>query len=794
MNAHNSITLILTTAILASCCQNQPVSELRAPSYPLITIDPYTSAWSPCDELYGGSVEHWTGFPFPFVGVLSVDGEDYRFLGKEKLSEFRAIAAGAREHPWKGAYSTDGGRHWNEGEGGFGPSGRRPTTATFLNERSIMAKRSVPAASIPEGSNVYMLCSSFGNASFSVNGKTVTVNEGRHEIEFYPVPAEALTADEDGNVILEGRVSSDRDNAFVDMGLYERIEYPESYPRSAVQTSACVLPMNTRYSFDCGPVELELAFTAPLFLDDLELVSRPVNYISYSVKSKDGGKHDVRIVFNAGREWAEDYAMDEKSTADTYEKNGITYVRTSCTEQNPLWKGGDGVRIDWGWFYLAADNCGTSASVTEDGDISLARNIGSVSKAEGMIMAGYDDIYSIQYFGENLRPYWNAAGDKTIEGQFEEAAADYKSLVKRSAKFDAELMEDAEQAGGQKYAELCALAYRQVITAHKLVVSPAGELLWLSKENNSNGSIGTVDVTYPSSPLFLLYNNDLAKGLLNFIFEYSESGRWTKPFPTHDIGKYPLANGMGYGADMPVEEAGNMLILTAAVCINDGDASYAEKHWETLTEWTDYLLQFGLDPENQLCTDDFAGRSAHNINLSVKAILGIASYGKLAEMLGYQEIAGTYSSKAREMAAEWERMADDGDHYRLAFDRPGSWSQKYNLVWDKLLGFNIFSPSVMQKEIPYYISIQNRFGLPLDNRSEYTKTDWILWTATMAESAEDFEALVNPVWDFYNETVDRVPMSDWVWSDKPEHVQFKARSVVGGFFIKLLETKKFNDN
>ncbi|MCQ2169763.1 MAG: DUF4965 domain-containing protein [Bacteroidales bacterium] len=791
MQPHISISLILTAAIMASCCQNKATSELRAPSYPLITIDPYTSAWSPCDELYGGSVEHWTGFPYPFVGVLTVDGEDYRFLGREKTSEFRAVAAGAREHPWKGEYSTDGGRSWKEGEGGFGPSGRRPTTATFLNVKDVRAKRHVPAASIPDGSDMYMLCSSFGDAAFSVNGKTVANNTGRQEIEFHPVPAEALKAGADGDVILEARAKSDKDNAFVDMGLYERLEYRELYTRTAVQTSAQVLPMNTRYNFDCGPVELELSFTAPLFLDNLDLVSRPVNYISYSVKSKDGAGHDVKLLFSAGREWALDYAMDESSTADTYENNGITYVRTGCTNQNPLWKAGDNVRIDWGWFYLAADSKGTSASATGDGDISLTRELGVVNKAEGMIMAGYDDLYSIQYFGENLRPYWNADGNKTIESQFEAAAADYKSLVKRSAKFDAGLMADAERAGGRKYAELCALAYRQAITAHKLVVSPAGELLWLSKENNSNGSIGTVDVTYPSAPLFLLYNNELAKGLLNFIFEYSESGRWTKPFPTHDIGKYPLANGMRYGADMPVEEAGNMLILTAAVCINDNDASYAAKHWDTLTGWTDYLLQFGLDPENQLCTDDFAGRSAHNVNLSVKAILGIASYGRLAEMLGKRDVADEYTSKAREMAAEWERMANDGDHYRLAFDRPGSWSQKYNLVWDKLLGFNIFSPSVMQKEIPYYISIQNRYGLPLDNRSEYTKTDWILWTASMAESPEDFEALVTPVWNFYNETVDRVPMGDWVWSDKPEHVQFKARSVVGGLFIKLLEAQKF---
>ena len=101
------------------------------------------------------------------------------------------------------------------------------------------------------------------------------------------------------------------------------------------------------------------------------------------------------------------------------------------------------------------------------------------------------------------------------------ASADYRRLMKEAAKFDASLMKEATEAGGKEYAELCALAYRQAIAAHKLVESPEGDLLWLSKENFSNGSIGTVDITYPSAPMFLLYNPELVKGLMNHIFYYS---------------------------------------------------------------------------------------------------------------------------------------------------------------------------------------------------------------------------------------------------------------------------------
>lgn len=110
-------------------------------------------------------------------------------------------------------------------------------------------------------------------------------------------------------------------------------------------------------------------------------------------------------------------------------------------------------------------------------------------------------------------------------------------------------------------------------------------------------------------------------------------------------------------------------------------------------------------------------------------------------------------------------------------------------VWDKLLGFNIFPQSVTETELSYYLTRMNRNGLPLDSRETYTKTDWIIWTATMASDKATFERFVSPVWDFMNETEARVPMSDWVYAEKPKHVGFRARSVVGGYFIKLLSDR-----
>jgi hypothetical protein len=138
------------------------------------------------------------------------------------------------------------------------------------------------------------------------------------------------------------------------------------------------------------------------------------------------------------------------------------------------------------------------------------------------------------------------------------------------------------------------------------------------------------------------------------------------------------------------------------------------------------------------------------------------------------------------MAKRWSDLASDGDHFRLAFDKPGTWSQKYNLVWDRVLDLNVFPATIAETETRFYKTHINPFGLPLDNRSAYTKLDWEVWTATLADKREDFDIIIAALEKFIHESPSRVPLTDWYWTTDGKQVGFQARSVVGGVYMPLL--------
>jgi hypothetical protein len=607
--------------------------------------------------------------------------------------------------------------------------------------------------------------------------------------------------------------------------------YMGADPRQAPamqQTSLEVTPLHTIYTFETAGIRLRVTFFTAAFPNDLDALSRPVDYLTWNIISTDSRPHTVDLLLDASPVIAVD-TNDQDVTWGRSMVSGMQVLRVGSRDQRVLNREGDNLRIDWGYFYLAVpDQPGVSLAtvsnaiqsflasggVAQSDDMDMPREprnraahlavafhvqASPASEVNRHVLLAYDDSYSIEYLGRKLRPYWRRDG-QTAAAMLAVSEAQYPHLEETGKHFDAELTSDLTRAGGKDYAWLATLAYRQTFAAHGFAADVDDTPMLFPKENFSNGCISTVDVLYPSSPFFLFFNPALLEAQLKPVLEYSALPRWKFPFAPHDLGTYPLADGQVYGGgelteedQMPVEESANMLIMMDALGRAQGNQHLAEKYWPQLTKWADYLLTDGLDPANQLSTDDFAGHLAHNANLSIKAIEGIDAFAQMATKLGKKDIANQYSTSARQMAAQWAVMALDGDHYKLAFDKPGTWSQKYNLVWDMLLGMDLFPASVRKTEMAFYLQKLNQYGLPLDNRADYTKLDWELWTATLSDEPGQFTALMDPIAKWLRETPTRVPLGDWYDTKTAIALHFQARSVVGGVFVKALADKKLTE-
>lgn len=583
-------------------------------------------------------------------------------------------------------------------------------------------------------------------------------------------------------------------------------------PDEIEQTDVEVRATKTIYTFQNDIAKLKLEFMTPLLLDDLLLMSRPVSYISYEIEYIDGQEHNTEIYIDICSEICVESTSQKVHFGTT---DYSAYIGKG--NKDVLSKWGDENRIDWGYVHLVAPGAEYKAvtgfdkrdlikyrhemiGITEPRCVcddfpcvSMVRRYKGSEKISDFVCLAYEDHYSMEYFKEPLKGYWAKDGDD-FATVIKKAVAEYDEINKRCDAFDIAFRKKAETIG-EKYADILCLAYRQVAGTHKLTEKD-GKLLYFSKECCSNGDTATVDITYPSMPMFLIYNPELVEGMLNPVFDFAEGEHgWKYEFAPHDVGFYPIANGQVYGFEkddpeytlsrqMPVEECGNMILCTAAICNAKKDYSYAKEHLEILRKWADYLVKVGYDPECQLCTDDFAGHLAHNCNLAIKGILAIAAFGKILNSCG--EDGNKYIEIAKEYAKEWKENADAGDHFALVFDNKDTWSMKYNLVMDRLLKLDIFDDDISKKEISYYKKKMNRYGVPLDSREDWTKSDWQMWTACISDDREFLDSTIDKMWDMICDMRERVPFSDWFYTSRPNMERFQNRTVQGGLFMPLL--------
>jgi hypothetical protein len=807
-------------------------SDLRLPSVPLLTNDPYFSIWSNYDTLNGGPTRMWCEHEKAVNGILRVDGVSYRFMGAERTNLLSPIAPLTIDGDgWSGKVSHDrqngtawtapgfNDSSWKTEQAAWGTPGEYPNVNNTWKDANsdIYVRRTVNLTPEDLAKDLWVVFSHDDVFELYINGeKVVGTGETWLQGEQKQLTEHMKSKLKAGENVIAAHCHNTTGGAYIDFGLYENVMPKDSQIQQARQNSVDVMATSSYYNFTCGPVNLDVVFTSPQLIDDFDLISTPINYISYQVKSTDGKNHKVQFYVSTSAQLTVN-EMGQPTISEIEKVNGVNYLKAGSEEQNVLGRSGDLISIDWGYLYIPAINGEISMSSpltteatfastgklpsSEKGEVrstnasnmptlAFMKDLGNTKEARSFMMIGYDEVYDMQYMHKNYKAYYARDG-KTIFDQFKYLKDNYASIMQRCRDLDKMIYDDGLAAGNKKYAEQLAGNYRLVMAAHKLFEDEHGHMLYFSKENKSNGCVNTVDLTYPESPLYLMYNPELQKAMVLSILEYALSDeRKGKNCAAHDLGQYPLANGQVYGDSMPLEESANLLLLCDAICRITGDGEWLKPYRSVLTTWANYCHDEGQNPGNQLCTDDFKGPSEQNTNLSVKAIMAVGAYANLIPYIGgnTRDIE-RFQTYAKNMALLWEADARDGDHYRMEFHKGGTWSQKYNLVWDLMWGTHYFPFEVVDREIKFYLKNQQKYGLPLDSRDMMTKSDWILWTAAMAPDTETFLQFADRHWDYINETPSRIPLSDFFLADRGTSCNFSARSVIGGLWMKVLMDK-----
>ncbi len=574
------------------------------------------------------------------------------------------------------------------------------------------------------------------------------------------------------------------------------------------QTAVRITPLVSEYDFTNNKINMTFRTWSPFLFDDFHIMSAPAAYLECDITSADGSKHDVSVCFKGFEELCQG---KKKKLVSKYTETceGKIIAKMGLTKQTPLNDSGDTYAADWGYVCLH----GKESRVVPEG-ITAAESATAAEKASFTFIIAYDDVYSINYFGQHLKGLWTEKFP-SIEDVITYFVNNRDELYARVCAQDELVLSDAKQFG-EDYQKILAAATRQIFAGHKLVRSRKGHLLYLSKECHSNGCINTVDVSYPAAPMFLLYAPELIKAMLVGIFRFANSDLWKAKFAPHDIGRYPIACGQVYALkphihiiphkvsykkiykkksfniymnefQMPVEECGNMIILSYTYYLFSKDKEFLEKNLGLLEKWASYLKEAGVVLNRELCTDDFAGHSVKNVNLAIKGIMGIACFGKICDTLGItNDCMQTAKAYADKLVAECNT---DKDYLPFSINKNETWSLKYNLVWDKLLSFGLFDEKLYKGESEKYRAELNKYGVPLDFRKTFTKTDWMLWAACLDEDDKNVRLFSEAIVRYLADTKDKNCFSDWIETKEPKQSGFDHRTVQAGLWMPVLHKK-----
>ncbi|MCP2261594.1 protein of unknown function (DUF4964) [Streptoalloteichus tenebrarius] len=588
------------------------------------------------------------------------------------------------------------------------------------------------------------------------------------------------------------------------------------------QTGTALTSTESVFTLEGGGVALTVTFFSPVELDDPRRQSIPASFVLVTARSADGAAHRVSVALDISAEWAH----GDRTSMVRWERHDLpgawplTALTFTPDQPAPLTERNE--QAAWGSVVLAADAVpGLTWQIGEDTAVrrqamtgaladhvdprmpraiddawpvaGFSQDLGVVRPGEPgrdlVLLLAHVRAPAIRYQGTTLPPLWTSYWDGWPE-MLVWFRADLDTARRRAERLDRRLVSEAVAAGGPAYASLCRLALRQAAAGAELVLRDG--VAWaFQKETSSGGYTSTVDVLYPTCPLYLHLAPTFLRSLLLPVLDYARTG-WTNAYAPHDLGRYPSADGQAYrDGDMPVEESANLLVMTAALVERlppEEGGRFVSAHYPLFRQWAEYLADHALDPGLQNHTDDFTGPIAHSVNLALKGIVGLGAMSLLARAVGDSADEAHYRSLAARHAGTWAERGSDpsGEHLMLAYDQPGSWSLKYNAYADRLLRLGLVPAGLAEREAAWYQRSANPYGVPLDVRHTYTKNDWEMWCAAwLADHEEVRRLIVERVHRYAHETPSRVPLSDWHDTATAVNRGFQNRPVVGGIFALL---------
>ncbi|OCK79634.1 glutaminase GtaA [Lepidopterella palustris CBS 459.81] len=551
-----------------------------------------------------------------------------------------------------------------------------------------------------------------------------------------------------------------------------------------------------------GKLAMNITFLSPITPDDMMRQSLVFSYMNVEVTSMDGTTHDVQLYsdISAGQiayhhVFKQDQALfsendDQAEWGDcklTHQSGIDKDVRGAFTSNGKLGNTNDtnyrAINNQWPVFGFSVD-LGKVGTYPVDTLFSL----------------GLCQTQAVQFAGNGgtqaLPSLWTSffTDERQALSFFHQ---DYSTSLNLSTDFDQRVARDSVAAAGQNYLTITSLSARQAFGATQLVGSWSSKYYLFLKEISSDGNVQTVDVVFPAFPFFLYANPTLLKLLLDPLFENQEAGLYSQMYSMHDLGThYPNGTGHPAGDDeyMPVEECGNMLLMTLAYAQQANDIGYLIQHYPILHQWNEYLVNYSLYPAFQVSTDDFAGSLANQTNLALKGIIGIAAMAEIAHLTGNHHDAGIFTNISYNFINTWQSLAISKNtyppHTTLSYGDEDSNGLLYNLYSDKLLSLNLVPSSVYDMQSAFYGSsgVAQKYGVPLDTRHNYTKGDWEIWTAAISdESTRDM--FIQKVATWISETPTQRALTDLydtISGDWPiDGPQFASRPVMGGTFALL---------